>query len=421
MARTLKDRLKELQQSVSTSTVCNNPLSSDGLIQTGFRREQECGMDYWVREIRYDVLTRHGKYSFQAIFEADLHGLQSLIHHLFHVSDLRFYDTETTGLGSGAGTFAFLHTIGCFEEDEFCLYQYFVDDFTTEELILQTLEKRHFSSHIVLVTFNGKSFDWPMLQNRRLLHRMEKIEICGHIDLIHLSRRLWRKTLSAVSLMEVESYVLGLVRQNDLPGREAPNRYFQYMDSNDSSIIEPVLQHNAMDVCSLVGILTHAAHLLVGRVNPSTASESTALGQYFQEWGQHDLAERCYITATEHVDAKWATYWRKSLFLKRLKRLDEARQVWQDMSNQFPNHIAPLVELAKLSEHKDKDYGKAEEWVRLAMERWKSHCSTSDKSNLNLPFRIRHKSVELAATYGEGSTLYQLQHRLNRIRGKQKL
>jgi uncharacterized protein len=395
MARSLRERLQSLQRSNSPASLekthpnddieegasfihqsnLNDEmagLTENALEQIGFRRRHGMMVDYFIREIRYDVLTLHGHIPFQAIFDADLQGLYTLVGQPFHISDLRFYDTETTGLGTGAGTFAFLHTIGQFEQDEFCLYQYLVDDYSAEESILYAMEQEHFSPATILVTFNGKSFDWPMLQSRRAMYRMEKQEIAGHIDLLHPSRRFWKKTLGSVSLASVEAHVLGLVRQDDLPGKEAPARYFQYQNEKDPEVIEPVLLHNAMDVSSLVGIVTHIADLLSGCVDPQTAEAYTALARYFTEWNQYDMAEKCYKAATDSVDANWSTYWRKSLFLKRIGQIEDARLVWTKMADLFPDSVAPLVELAKLAEHKDKNYQDAKKWVDLAMERYKS-------------------------------------------------
>jgi uncharacterized protein len=433
MARSLRERLQSLQQSVSQSSVqleetredCGTVLPHDSLEKLGFVLRQGGRVDFPVREIRYDVLTLHGRMPFQAIFAADLSGLYALVGHPFEIADLRFYDTETTGLGTGAGTFAFLHTIGRLEHDEFCLYQYFVDDYSAEESILTTIEEEHFSPSTILVTFNGKSFDWPMLQGRRAMYRMEKQEVAGHIDLLHPARRFWRKKLESVSLVSVEAHVLGLVRQDDLPGKEAPARYFQYVSERDPLIIQPILEHNAMDVSSLVGILTVVANLLSGRVLPETAETYTALARYFTEWNDYDMAAKCYQAATDYEDATWSTYWRKSMFLKRMGQLDDARQVWKDIADTFPDSVAPLVELAKVAEHKDKDYELAQKWAELALERYRNNLATRDFSQggktdgsmgpLGIPYRVgQHRASQNQARQHQVG-----QHQVSQYRASQ--
>lgn len=394
----LKERLARLQQSVqgvktkatdSMPESILNPVASsmaeqadekDSLASLGFQwittEYGQCAR----RILTYDLLSRHGKRRFADLASADLTDVIKLAKvavspvdsHSPSVKQFRFYDTETTGLGTGAGTVAFLHTIGRIVHDELWLYQYFVDSYDAEAAVLALMESEQFSSEHesfppVLVSFNGKSFDWPLLQNRRILHRLKPLPSFSHIDLLHVSRRLWKGQLGRVRLIEVERHILGLERLDDLPGSEAPLRYFEYINSLDAALIDPVLGHNSMDVCSLVVLLAIIADLLSGRDTPHTAETYTAMATWFDDWSQPLLASEYYRVATGLPDALWRTHWKRSIFAKRSQSYDEAIEIWGFMADNFPSSILPLVELAKYAEHKAGDYQTALCWTKCAM------------------------------------------------------
>ncbi len=349
----------------------------------GFRREDRMSggafESYWRRTLRYDVLTRHGNFRFVDLIDADLDPLFRAgkrrgyelgdTSHL--ISRLRFYDTETSGLGTGAGTFPFLHAVAYFSEDELILDQYFLSNHTGEGWLLENLFTNHFAGNgVVVVSFNGKSFDWPLVTSRLVMHRLNVNAASPfQLDLLHPSRRLWKSKLGRVSLGELERGVLGLVRLDDVPGSEAPRRYFEFVETGDAQDLGPVMDHNAMDVCSVVSLTTLLARVLSRNYDVDSAREYLALAKWHDEWGLTDVATTCYRAANECPDSDYRSLWDEGLHHKRLLRYEEASRVWEKMADRFPLSVPPVVELAKLAEHQTKRLDEARRWVEEALSR----------------------------------------------------
>lgn len=375
MTRSLQERLRTLQASVGVSPErCASPTVSavDVLREQGFQSDPQTGVLH--REVRTDILTRHGAMRFADLLDADLTAVARAAKVTpFEASNLRFYDTETTGLGTGAGTIPFLHAVGQFEEDDFVVHQYFLEDYSQELALIQLLLERHFATAQVatLVSFNGKSFDWPLLKSRLTMHRLEAPAV-HHVDLLYPSRRLWRHSLGCVSLGNVEQAVLGLVRSDDLPGKEAPQRYFEFASDGDAARLIPIFVHNATDVCSLVTLTTHLARVLGGSEEPTIASEWVALARIYDEWRESDLAARYFAGATDCPDASWRAHWLRSLHCKRRGDWADAKALWLEMVDRYTWSASPCVELAKVYEHRLRDYSQALRFARAAQQRARS-------------------------------------------------
>jgi len=168
---------------------------------------------------------------------------------------LSFFDFETTGLSGGTGTIAFLAAIGFFEANSFFIRQVFIDDFPGEagflDFTVQLLAQRP-----EIVTYNGAAFDLPLLRTRCVMNGLAVPEF-GHIDLLHNTRRLWRKTLGSCSLQALESAVLGEGREDDVPGFLIPRLWLDYSAScpnpaeESLAAMERIAAHNVLDVRSL--------------------------------------------------------------------------------------------------------------------------------------------------------------------------
>ncbi|MCL6517121.1 ribonuclease H-like domain-containing protein [Alicyclobacillus sp.] len=346
------------------------PLDSRGrgLALLGFRPLAE-GDSVWHRVLRYDLLTVHGRRRFADLLSTDLSAAaRALKVEAVDPERLRFYDTETTGLGQGAGNVPFLHALARVEGDELAVHQYFLADHAGEPDLLSALLTEHLTGDALVVTFNGKSFDWPLLQSRLSMWRMPRPS-CGHADLIHPARRLWRRHLGRVALAEVEAGVLGIRRTDDLPGREAPARYFAWLEDGVADGMEPVFEHNAADVCSLAVLLAVLADLLAGREPAATAEAWVALARWHDDWEAYDLAERCYERAAASPDADGRALWLKSLFHKRRGEWEKALALWARIAAAEPLAVPPLVELAKYAEHRAGDLDAAARWTQEAQAR----------------------------------------------------
>jgi len=172
----------------------------------------------------------------------------------FDLREAAFLDTETTGLAGGTGTAAFLVGLGFVDGDRFCVRQYFMRDYPEEPALLRGLAEdlRRFSR---IVTFNGRTFDVPLLETRYRLNREHyPLENAVHFDLLHPARRLWKLRLESCRLQSLETSLLGLRRAADVSGEEIPQIWFDYLRRRDGRALVKVLEHNRVDVVSLAAL-----------------------------------------------------------------------------------------------------------------------------------------------------------------------
>src|SRR5437762_13108741 len=170
-----------------------------------------------------------------------------------------FLDTETTGLAGGTGTYAFLVGLAWWDAGGLQVEQFLMRDFTEEYSLLQELAE-HVKERPVLVTFNGKSFDWPLLENRFAMTRsIAAPKLAAHLDLLHPARALWKLRLGSVRLVELERHVLdaprlGWHRENDVSSALIPQFYFDYLRGGPTEPLAAVVRHNQMDLRGLAAL-----------------------------------------------------------------------------------------------------------------------------------------------------------------------
>ena len=152
----------------------------------------------------------------------------------FDIEKCLFLDTETTGLSGGAGTVAFLVGAGYVRRGRMTVEQFFMRDYSDEPDLLYRL-RALMEQHNCVVTFNGRTFDMPLLQARFVMNRMRDYPELFHLDLLSPTRRAWKMRIESCRLSNVEQRILGLTRENDLPGAQVPERYFQYLKTGDLS------------------------------------------------------------------------------------------------------------------------------------------------------------------------------------------
>ena len=225
---------------------------------------------------------------------------------------LLFIDLETTGLAGGAGTYAFL--VGCawFDGGSFRVRQYLMSNPMVERSMLAAIAELAAAAGTV-VTYNGKTFDLPLIETRYLFHRLET-PFAGlpHVDMLHPARRLWRGHgalgeeaaaddpatvfgAGGCRLSTLERTLCGFEREGDVPGFEIPNRYFRYVRTGDARPLEGVLEHNRLDLLSLALLTARAAQLVEeGPPAVRTAREAVGLGRLYQLAGRLDEARRCF-------------------------------------------------------------------------------------------------------------------------------
>ncbi len=287
-----------------------------------------------------------------------------------------YLDTETTGLSGGTGTVAFLVGIGFFNEDEFVVRQYFMRDYDEEPAMLRELNTL-LSSFDGLVTFNGRSFDWNLLNTRFIQNRIKPaVREPVNIDLLFPARRIWSLKLESCRLSSLEENVLDEHRIDDIPGAFIPAVYFKYLEDGDTTDIKRVLSHNEFDILSMVALLVRMAVLLETPQLDSPGYELMGVGKILQACGNMAFtADTLYVECFEACSrsdiysVKAAAIKHLTNIYKRNGEYEKAMGHWQAMvedSNGLFN-LAPMVEMAKYYEHKEKNIIKALEIVDCAI------------------------------------------------------
>lgn len=165
-----------------------------------------------------------------------------------------YLDTETTGLMGGTGTLPFLTGLAWFEDESLVVEQILLRTPADEPAMLHHVLAR-LAQASAIVTYNGKSFDWPLLKNRFVLNRMPPPPDPIHLDLLHAARRVFRRRLGEVRLTTLERALLGFRREHDIDGHEIPALYWSMIRSADGSMLTPVVEHNINDLVALAGVL----------------------------------------------------------------------------------------------------------------------------------------------------------------------
>ncbi len=286
------------------------------------------------------------------------------------VSAFAFLDTETSGLSGGTGTYAFLVGVARFVDDQFVLKQFFMRDPAEEAAVLDGVAN-FLAPCEVLVTFNGKAFDAPLLRTRYKLHDTPcPFDGYSHLDLLPLARRLWRDRLESRALKYLEEHVLGLKRSSEeVPGYEIPWLYFDYLRTGDATPLAGVFYHNAMDVVAMAALLAYMNEMIEnpydGKVQHGL--DFVALGKLFEDMGRREEAARLYERGLEspmgeadfHVAVR-----RLSILQKKRGDYAEAVRLWKKAAK--AGHIYAHIELAKYHEHKMRDVNAALKWAESA-------------------------------------------------------
>ena len=278
-----------------------------------------------------------------------------------------YLDTETTGLG-GSGTVAFLVGMGWLTDEGFEVHQFLMRDYPEEPYLL-----KHVAAGLdrfdVLCTFNGTTFDVPLLESRFLMNRMDRECLdLPHLDLLHMCRRLWKLRLGRCNLGRLEEVILGKPREEDIPGSEVPQRYFTYLKTGEISLLEDVLKHNAQDIASLCVLLNHMAELYLHPEKIRFSEDVYSMGRALERVDQTERARKCYRLARggrmgDLAGSALAVSYRRS------GQREEAAEVWREMIREGRGGAAPYVELAKYEEHIRRDLPAALELTEQAIAR----------------------------------------------------
>ncbi len=293
---------------------------------------------------------------------------------------LLFLDLETTGLAGGAGTYPFLVGCGWFDGAAFRVRQFFLSGFTAEAALLAAVE-RLAARFAGLVTYNGRSFDVPLLENRFALHRMPgHLTALPHVDLLHPARRLWSDLsgtgeAGACRLTALEREHCGHVREGDVPGFEIPGRYFDFVRSGDAGPLEPVLEHNRLDLLALAAITGQVSRMLAaGPSGEHSPREALGVGRLLESAGRHTEALGCFARAADAGADRFTRIEglrRLALASRRQRRHGDAAAAWQGLVDLpgCPAHIAreAAEALAVHHEHRVRDLPRARSYAERSL------------------------------------------------------
>lgn len=351
----------------------------------------------FVVDRRYEAERRHGRVRIGDCVVADDERLRVLDGRLDppgRNGRVVFVDLETTGLSGGAGTIAFLVGCGWFDGDAFVVRQVLLPSPAAERGLLDLVADL-LARASLLVTYNGRAFDLPIMEMRWLFHRLDP-PIAGtpHLDMLPPARRLWRRRTrggaaredatggrgleEGCSLGALERALFGVERVGDVPGWEVPARYFQFLRTGDARALVDVLEHNRLDLVSLAAMVARAQTLVdQGARACGDATEALALGRLFDRAGRAADAEACYVRAAREGDgAVRAEAWlRLGLAWRRARRYGQAAEAWRAIVEiegaEMPVAVARRVALEALAvhhEHRERDLEAARRFALAALD-----------------------------------------------------
>ncbi len=285
-----------------------------------------------------------------------------------------FLDTETTGLAGGSGTYAFLVGVGRITPQGFRVRQFFMRDFDEESSQLSSL-REHLKDFDVVITYNGRTYDQPLLETRfRMVRQRPPFGSLEHLDLLFGARRLWNLRFDRCRLVDLENQILGVERQGDLPGELIPYVYFEYLRTHEIFRLLPIFHHNAIDILTLAcltAIVPRAFHP-PGQAEFAHGAEMVGLARWWRQAEQHENALALFRAAVDRGlpdDLLFRTLWDMAALEKKLGREHAALPVFTDLAASPNAWRAPaLIELAKYYEHRERNYTMALEMTRSALD-----------------------------------------------------
>jgi len=383
---TLSDKLKSLGVHLGVPKPRQKPQKAffplEGIVSGGYR-ESVFGRSF-VHAEEYSLDYLHGTVQIcklkpisRILAWAGLEALADV-----PVDSILFLDTETSGLSGGTGTLVFMVGIGFLKEDGFHVEQFFLSNPDQETVFLNSIAES-LSPFSVLVTYNGKAFDAPLLNTRfDLNHIPSPIRSFSHIDLLPLARRIWKYRLGSRSLKNIEVEILRTNRtQEEIPGWEIPQIYFDYLRTEDARPLKGVFYHNAMDVLSLAALFQFLAGFTDDpfSIPAPVGIDLVALANLYEDLGDLEAAARYYeIGLKEHLPGELhhKTLERFARMHRKNQNWEKALKLWESGCSE--DDLYSLIELAKFYEHHEKSPEKALDFAEIAMR-----IRTANKSGSN--------------------------------------
>lgn len=333
---------------------------------------------HWEMERAWPAHHRHGVSDVGALIELPADILSALLPGAGEEQPIdcpperwAFLDTETTGLAGGSGTLAFLVGVGSITPCGFALKQYFLRQPSEEASLLAALAA-DLAGFGVLITYNGKAFDVPLLETRFLMNRRKApFPRLQHVDLLHGARRLWRLKLESCRLQDLEQRILGHERVGDVGGGFIPNLYFDYLRRGDARPLEPIFFHNAIDILSLACLTSVVPQAFREPARLKHGAELAGLARWLCKEDRLEEAVTLMRLALQRPMSDplvWETLWRLADSERKLHRHPAAVAAWSELSQvRNPFQAQALERLAMHYERVDKNLSMALECTRAAL------------------------------------------------------
>ncbi|MBH5317766.1 ribonuclease H-like domain-containing protein [Paenibacillus sp. GSMTC-2017] len=325
---------------------------------------------FLIRKSTFHLGHFHGTHQLGELVEA-ASGLKAFhpVAGEMNPEQILYLDLETTGLGVGAGNVPFMIGIAYQQADTFIVEQTIIRHPAEEYAMLNNL-KRKLRNYTYLATYNGKTFDWPLVQNRIIMNGIRgEAWTPLHLDFLHPSRSLWRNTLASCKLSHIEEERLGISRTEDVPGSLAPQLYFQYLATGDPAPLEGVFIHNESDLLSLACLSIRFGFLLQEQIfnripYPEEAEELVRTGLWLEKMGHYHLADTLFeralqsestlpsaLTLLATRDKKAGNWgravllWQKAVKYKGLKDIEDVQEAYIELAMYY-EHRVKQVEVA---------------------------------------------------------------------------
>ena len=332
--------------------------------------------EHFETERLWERHRRHGSMDISALAELPEDLLDQLSAGAIaqsHPAKWAFLDTETTGLAGGAGTYAFLIGVGSIEPEGFRLRQFFMRDFGEEASQLSRLAE-YLARFDVLITYNGKSYDQPLLETRyRMARAHPPFDRMEHLDLLFGARRLWKLRLESCRLVDLENRILGVERQGDLPGEMIPYVYFEFLRTQEAFRVVPIFHHNAIDILSLACLTAIVPFAFRSPEDAPLRHGPGLIGlaRWLDQGGRREEALSLFRRAVDMGlpdDLLFRTLWDIAAMEKRLGRDAAALAGFVELAGSRNGYrVRALEELAKHYEHRERNHAMALDMTRQAL------------------------------------------------------
>ncbi|MBN2279501.1 MAG: ribonuclease H-like domain-containing protein [Candidatus Marinimicrobia bacterium] len=326
--------------------------------------------DIFRAEFTYNLDELYGNLDMRQIFEISASSIAEnfKLEDMHKMESILFIDTETTGLAGGSGTVAFMIGLGWVEDNSFVVHQYFISQLNHEEGMLEYIA-RFAENFTCLASFNGKSYDVPLLNSRYIMNRLVPVfEDFDHIDLLHPSRALWKYSLRDCKLKTLEAELMGLYRDGDIPGELIPQVYFEYLESGLVDRIEQVFFHNRFDIVTMLGVLLLIMQSVQTVVPDRDPLKDYAKGRIFQKKKDIERSIQHFknvLHSNITISRRIVTLLELAALYKKEKMFDKAVELWRQ-TIEIDYSYSALVELAIYYEHFEKNGDKALEMAQKA-------------------------------------------------------